>query len=559
MEGMVITMFKKSKSFIILFVILTLLLTLAFTGCSKDADGQTATTTRAATTTTSSEPVTLRFLTQDRWDADYSWGSDHEYLNITYVENYLNIKIEWEVTTGGENFDNLLKTRFAAGVNLPDLAYLGWNMDNLVAMNLANQGLIIPLNDLIDQHGPDIKYIITEKVPSAKKEITAPDGNIYWIADIYVSEANHVKLIIRNDWLKKVGINEIPDTTDKFFEALKLFRDNDVNGDGKKNELFVPPYMGAVTISLGNAFGVEHGNIDADIRIGSDDNNKVYLSWLHPGSKEFLMYLNKMYEENLIAPELPIMTGEKWGQYLATDTMAAAHGWSSGLDGRNSAVLVEGAEPDYQFMPMLKGPNGDWGNFRFADGPQGPKFVITKDCKNPDAAMRFLNFYFTDHGILTKDWGVEGVTFEFDEDNEPRWTDDFAKKMEEDPNVGAAFGMWSSSFPTLWIHDYETTLKKAIKDNTAFALEKHHIPAKIAVDGPDSQDIKFGIPSNDDMKEFERIGMEFATYIDEMVLKFLFGQESFDNWDAFVAEANRLGGSDYIKRTQIMYDRYLSN
>jgi hypothetical protein len=115
-------------------------------------------------------------------------------------------------------------------------------------------------------------------------------------------------------------------------------------------------------------------------------------------------------------------------------------------------------------------------------------------------------------------WGIKGLSYEIGDDNEPKWTDEFAKKMEDDPNARAALGLGSSSFPRFAVATYEKSLETAIKNDTY--LEKVFEPMKIAVDGPNAQDLKLGIPSNDDLVDLERIGTEFATYIDEMVLKF---------------------------------------
>ena len=52
---------------------------------------------------------------------------------------------------------------------------------------LGKQGVYLPLNDLIDKYGLNIKKRM-EEIPSYKKSVTAPDGNIYalpWINDCY--------------------------------------------------------------------------------------------------------------------------------------------------------------------------------------------------------------------------------------------------------------------------------------------------------------------------------------------------------------------------------------
>lgn len=46
--------------------------------------------------------------------------------------------------------------------------------------------------------------------------------------------------------------------------------------------------------------------------------------------------------------------------------------------------------------------------------------------------------------------------------------------------------------------------------------------------------------------------------VDEMVSKFVLGQESLDNWDSFVATLNSLGLEHVLEVRQAAYDRFLA-
>lgn len=43
----------------------------------------------------------------------------------------------------------------------------------------GNEGIYIPLNDLIDQYAPNFKKRVEEEYPDLMKMITCADGNIY--------------------------------------------------------------------------------------------------------------------------------------------------------------------------------------------------------------------------------------------------------------------------------------------------------------------------------------------------------------------------------------------
>ena len=51
---------------------------------------------------------------------------------------------------------------------------------------------------------------------------------------------------------------------------------------------------------------------------------------------------------------------------------------------------------------------------------------------------------------------------------------------------------------------------------------------------------------------------EIETYAKEGILKFIMGQSSMDDYDAFVANLKKMGINDVLKKYQAAYDRYMS-
>jgi putative aldouronate transport system substrate-binding protein len=49
---------------------------------------------------------------------------------------------------------------------------------------------------------------------------------------------------------------------------------------------------------------------------------------------------------------------------------------------------------------------------------------------------------------------------------------------------------------------------------------------------------------------------EVNTYVSEMTLKFIIGDESFDNYDAFLSKMKELGVDEVLKIQQDALDRY---
>ena len=56
--------------------------------------------------------------------------------------------------------------------------------------------------------------------------------------------------------------------------------------------------------------------------------------------------------------------------------------------------------------------------------------VITTDCENPEVAVRFIDWFYGEEGALISNYGIEGVTFNYDENNRPVHTELLARNPE---------------------------------------------------------------------------------------------------------------------------------
>ena len=62
-------------------------------------------------------------------------------------------------------------------------------------------------------------------------------------------------------------------------------------------------------------------------------------------------------------------------------------------------------------------------------------------------------------------------------------------------------------------------------------------------------------------EESEDVGSTYAditTYVQEFTAKVMTGEESIDNWDAYVANIEGMGIEDIVETYQVAYDRYLA-
>ena len=146
--------------------------------------------------------------------------------------------------------DQKLNLVLASG-ELPDVIInFGIPLDQ--QQTLADQGLIIPVDDLIAKYGDEFAKVL-EDMPQIKEVYSLSDGKMYSLP--HINECYHCTLSqkawIYKPWLDKLGL-EVPTTTDELYTVLKAFKEKDPNGNGKADEI---PWSGAQT-------GSWHAEID---------------------------------------------------------------------------------------------------------------------------------------------------------------------------------------------------------------------------------------------------------------------------------------------------------
>lgn len=90
---------------------------------------------------------------------------------------------------------------------------------------LVQQGALLALNDVLDKFGPDIKTAISNE----SWGVVTVDGKIYGIPERASSDNVEHPIVMRQDWLNKLGLS-MPYDTASFKSTLQAFKD--ANDDG---------------------------------------------------------------------------------------------------------------------------------------------------------------------------------------------------------------------------------------------------------------------------------------------------------------------------------------
>ena len=211
-----------------------------------------------------SEPITIKaFICGNTAVKDYV---DNEYTR--WLENLTNIKLDMDIPPVADA-QQKLNLMLASG-DLPEVI-IGCNIRLDQQQILANQGLLLPLNDYIDKYGVEFKKVY-EAYPQIEDLITMLDGKIYGLP--HVNDCYHCsmaqKMWVYQPWLDKLGL-EVPTTTEEFYQMLKAFKEQDPNGNGEADEI---PLSGTTFTN-----GGWHSPIDEFLMNSFIYNDQVTTQW----------------------------------------------------------------------------------------------------------------------------------------------------------------------------------------------------------------------------------------------------------------------------------------
>lgn len=455
-------------------------------------------------------------------------------------------------TLAGADATTKLNLAVSSG-DLPDVIR-SFGMSLADQQVLAQQGIIIPLDNLIDQYGFWIKQLFQER-PEIRQDVTLLDGKLYGLpaAGVYSHSLIAQKMFIYQPWLDKLGL-KMPTTTDEFYEVLKAFKAKDPNGNGKGDEI---PLSGCVPVNAGQAW---NNTLDCFLMQPFVYNDRrssrslmvadgtIKASYAEPGWKEGLKYLNKLFADGLI--ESTVFTNnvahlQALGEnpnvpILGATSAAAQNSFTTGKSSRAS---------EYAPVPPLKGPTGLQQIPYNQNGTYSPgQFMITKACKNPEAAFRYADFLYSIDASMQTWQGIKGLDWRPANPGEkaPDGSQAYFARLRPwatDPNT------YTNATPT-WIRSNLTGAGSPQDDMLATWSSTIYMPHAVP-----NKNLPLLLFTVDQSKELSQLAPGIENYVDQAFAEFVIGKRNPDkDWDTYLKQLNDLGLAKYLKLYQDAYN-----
>jgi putative aldouronate transport system substrate-binding protein len=464
------------------------------------------------------------------------------------IERNGNFDLSFELYAAGEMTQKVELQVMAGGTDLPDILWYGPGLGR--AAKYGQAGMIVPVNQYYENTAHYYNIAKEEFNIDLLKYVTSPDGNIWGMFNILGAVNNEYSanwLMIYEPWLTKLGLR-MPDTTEDLVNVLRAFRDRDPNGNGQRDEIPLLAYKDTVTSNMLNAL------MNPFIYSGSNfwtwENGRIDVAFNKPGWREGLRYVKRLIDEGLISPLSFTQDHAQMTALITADPPAV------GAFARISASNLPMTDPkrqEYVIQQPLTGPAGKQAAW-YPTLP-GISMLITKNCRNPEAAFALGDYMYSEEMSVGTRWGEKGVDWVDPAPGEISCFDSigFPATLKAISPWGVLQNQWyAQTGPFMTPEKWANGLVPTPADHTVPLGRTIEPVIKAAQPNP-----IVGLVYDDQEQEvMDEFHSTILDYVKESYARFVTGDLSIDrDWDSYVAEFNRMGLRDVIRVTQSAWDR----
>lgn len=502
------------------------------------------------------EKITIRVLAQQPTNS-HDDINDHWF--VRFLEEKMNVDLEIEELSGealGER-----KSLMFASDDLPDMMLnIGLSANDIMKYGVGDEQLL-PMSDYVNETLTPNIVAALEGEEEAVAAATAPDGKMYTIPRFdpcypgYGDTVGTQRCFIDTEYMQAAGIEKSPETLDEFIEMLRAFKKLDPAEFGV-DEIF--PYVATVGREreiIRNAFGWIGG--DAVTPSWDAQKKDVVVACNDEKYGDFLRVMNTLYTEGLIHPD-----------FLTMDVMTARALYAEG----KVPVVADSApyvsRPDhFQNYIALTPLSSQW----CETGVTGQTMAytvygwhdvyISADTEHPELCMRLLDYLYSPEGsVYSTDGCPEGSEdsmgmiegFTVDEKGNTKYLDVENGKVES--YVAYSDGVISMGITGRMPRPLAEQEMCGIQNPQYPALEdmdmtngdqNYRYQCYIAHQGHMVTPLPAMYMDEETSARYSDLATVIGNYVNEESAKFIVGQRSLEEIDAFFEELQASGIDEY--------------
>ena len=380
---------------IAVLVTVVVLMTVLFTGCKKQNAGG---------------KISLKIEVFDRGtDGGRTNPTSNKWTDWIKAKLLEDENIDIEFIPVPRAFEEQSLINLMASGSPPDLC-ITYSIDNI--NNWAEQGGLFDVAPYIDSTLKDLKAFLgaDPALPGRdfiRRNMNAQTGQVFSMPARRMNIAR-LNTFMRKDWLDKLGLPP-PRTTQEYYDALVAFRDLDPGNVGKSR---------VIPLILNQDVRWSAGNIlesFIDPKLSAKElwvNSIVERSYVIPDYKEGVRFLNTLWNAGLIDPDFPLYRDDDILNNQIRSGAVGSFCHNCDQTYRESDRLLSDLRknvPEAEWIALDCMTSSDGITHKISYDPAGINYFIPRASKNPEAAMRYLNWlakYENYHFIQT---GPEGI------------------------------------------------------------------------------------------------------------------------------------------------------
>lgn len=349
------------------------------------------------------QPIKLYFVSRS-----LGLSGDEDTVILDIIEDKFNVDITWEVIPSND-YQTVTRNMIASG-EYPDMMEYH-NSNTEVTQGFIEDGILLPLNDLLEKYGQNLLRVRNEEGYWWPDE----NGERWIIPCRYNSPETFIT--IRQDWLDNLNL-EKPTTLEELVDVLYAFTFNDPDGNGKDDTYGLGgPLDGKysdIMMPIMASFGITMNWDVANAEIGGE--KFVYIPWqLSDNMKECVRFFrDNIYTKGLCDPDFMVMSRQDYLNKKNANTYGVEYwylthtnsGWyNTFMESVPHAKLAALSPVKYQDYTTV------WPRTIGAPNHGGFNLFLFKDCEHPELVIQILDFMASDEGYELIVKGIENENF----------------------------------------------------------------------------------------------------------------------------------------------------
>jgi len=456
------------------------------------------------------------------------------------------------------------KVKFTMGTDLQMDYSTKSYPDAIIVINQANayqggiekgiaDGVLLDLTDLIDEHAPNYKKLITsdEKIYRDVVTDSCKNGAIY---EVFSSlQGPWYGYVMRKDLLVKHAAKftfaydeiygcKIPITYDDWEQVLSVFK----NDEGNKTPLFISPTGFDFLAFLDGGYGVTSAN-----QLYLQKDGVVEFGQATAGAKEYITMMNRWYKSGFISSSYTLNVGldaliPKTSDCINNAGHTVFPYVYTMIDQLIAAARSLGTA-GYDLVPVPRPRKNASDTLHLVPfvGYDGLTMMITDKCQKPEDVIKWIDFMFSEEGIMLANYGIEGDTYT-KVGGELAYTDKIVKSGDIQ---GAMARETLCKLPSVKIWEREFLQVNSSMPEFAMTAWTGQDDNAWMMPGPITTTAA-------EAAEMVRIGMPIGQHFSENIVKFIKGTRALSQWDQYIAELKEMGLDVAVQIQQAAYDRY---